>query len=391
MNERYEMIPYERENQEGSRSQRRRAARQQRKKQGGALLVAGCMMMSAAFGYGGLLANRSGDQQVQAVQTAGVIQTASTGTRGQMSVTDIAKTVRNSVVEITTEVVQTGRTMEQYISEGAGSGVILSEDGYIITNNHVIEGASKISVRLCDGTSYSATLIGTDAQTDVAVIKIEAQGLTPAVIGDSDKLEVGELAVAVGNPLGQLGGTVTDGIISALNREIVMDGTTMTLLQTNAAITPGNSGGGLFNAQGELIGIVNAKSSGEDIEGIGFAIPVNTAMEVAQQLKTYGYVKGRVTAGLSLLDVTDVQSAMMYRVNRLGVYVAGVQEGSGAEAAGIREGDCITAVDGTAVSSTSEVKNLLSKHKVGDTVEVTIIRGNQQGTVKLTLQEKQNG
>ncbi|MGI6031102.1 MAG: S1C family serine protease [Eubacteriales bacterium] len=378
---------------EPRRIENRSERQYRRRNRGGAWLLAGCMTFSMVFGYaGGTLASRMNqDTQEAVIQTTQTAATAnqlsSIGSKTEMSVSEIAAAVADSVVEITTETVQTGQMVGQYIAEGAGSGVIISEDGYIITNNHVVEGASKISVRLNNGESYEATLVGTDAQTDIAVIKIDAKGLQPAVIGDSDELEVGELAVAVGNPLGQLGGTVTDGIISALNREIVMDGNTMTLLQTNAAINPGNSGGGLFNGRGELIGVVNAKSSGEDIEGIGFAIPVNIAMKVADELMQYGYVKGRVDAGLSLVDIQDVQSAMMYRVSRLGVCVVGVQEGSPAESAGLQQGDFITAVDGQAVSSSSEIKSIFSKHSVGDTVELTVIRGNQQGTVQLTLRE----
>ena len=161
-------------------------------------------------------------------------------------------------MEVTTSSVQTNGIFAQYVTEGAGSGVIISEDGYILTNNHVIEGQSSIKVTTSDGQEYDATVVGTDDKTDIAVLKIEASGLTPAVIGDSDSLVVGETAVAVGNPLGELGGTVTDGIISALDREVTVEGKNMTLLQTSAAVSPGNSGGGLFNEKGELVGFVNA-------------------------------------------------------------------------------------------------------------------------------------
>ena len=167
-----------------------------------------------------------------------------------------------------------------YVQSGAGSGVIISQDGYIVTCAHVVSGANNITVQLADGTEYTATVVGQDSTSDVAVLKIEATGLTPAVIGDSDSLAVGETTIAVGNPLGTLSNTVTNGIVSALNREVTVQGNDMNLIQTSASISPGNSGGGLFNANGELIGIVNAKSSSSDAEGLGFAIPINTAMEM---------------------------------------------------------------------------------------------------------------
>lgn len=177
------------------------------------------------------------------------------------------------MVEVTTEAVTTNAFFGQYVQSGAGSGVIITEDGYIITNNHVVSGASQVTVRTSDGTEYPATVVGADSKTDIAVLKIEATGLTPAVVGDSDSLQVGEFTLAVGNPLGELGGTVTDGIISALDREVTVENQTMNLLQTNAAVSPGNSGGGLFNERGELIGIVNAKSSGQNAEGLGLRDP----------------------------------------------------------------------------------------------------------------------
>ncbi|MBR5011662.1 MAG: trypsin-like peptidase domain-containing protein, partial [Clostridia bacterium] len=211
-----------------------------------------------------------------------------------LTVGEVADAARDSVVEITTEAVSTGSFMMQYVAEGAGSGVIMTQDGYIATNHHVIDGATAISVRTTDGKSYKAKLIGSDAKTDLAVIKIEATGLKSAIVGDFDNCKLGDTVVAIGNPLGQLGGTVTDGIISALDREITIDENIMTLIQTNTAINPGNSGGGLFNTSGQLIGIVNAKSSGEDVEGLGFAIPIDLASAVITDLIEHGYVTGRV-------------------------------------------------------------------------------------------------
>ena len=211
-------------------------------------------------------------------------QIGSTGYPGNLSIAEVVRNVADTVVEITTTNVVTDRFYGQYITSGAGSGVIISENGYIITNHHVIDGARTITVRLTDGSEFSAKLVGSDADTDIAVLKIQATGLSYAVMGSSASLVVGQEVVAIGNPLGSLGGTVTDGIISALDRTVVVDGHKMTLMQTNAAINPGNSGGGLFNRAGELIGIVNAKQADTGIEGLGFAVPIDVAWASAEAI-----------------------------------------------------------------------------------------------------------
>ncbi len=303
---------------------------------------------------------------------------------------EVVQKVQNSVVEITTEITQYDSFYGQYVSSSAGSGVIISPDGYIITNNHVIEDATSVNVRLTDGKTYPAKLIGTDATLDVALIKIEASDLTVATFGDSSKLVVGQTAIAVGNPLGELGGTVTDGIISALDREIQIDGKTMTLLQTNAAINPGNSGGGLFDANGNLIGIVVAKSmttsSGASLEGLGFAIPVNNIIDILGDLKSSGYVTGRPSLGVELVDINR-NSMFMYRVDKEGTYVSRVSDESAAKKAGIESGDCITKFNGIEVSTSAEVKNELSKYKAGDKVTVTVYRNGRTLDLKVTLDE----
>lgn len=355
-----------------------------------AALLACCVVLSGAAGFGGgyaasyLSAGTQSTVNASSTQTAsGDYTTLATGS-GEMSVAEVAAKTADSVVEITTESVTNGYTwLQQYVTAGAGSGVILTEDGYIVTNNHVIEDASKITVRLHDGNTYQATLIGTDSKTDVALLKIDATGLTPATLGDSDSLVVGETAVAVGNPLGELGGTVTNGIISALDREISLEGETMTLLQTNAAINPGNSGGGLFNGNGELIGLVVAKSSGTDVEGLGFAIPVNVVKEVVQQLRDNGYVTGRPLLGVSLIDVTTMQDMMRYQVTRGGVYVYQVT-GESAAKAGLLAGDCITSINGQEVTTSDEVKAIVEQSNVGDQLKMTIVRGTE--TMELTVE-----
>lgn len=316
-----------------------------------------------------------------------ISQTSATTSGKSLSVAEVASLAADSVVEITTESVANDMFMRQYVTEGAGSGVIISTDGYIATNNHVIEGASKITVRLTDGKEYEAKLIGTDAQTDVAVIKIEGATLQPVTLGDSDTIGVGDTAIAIGNPLGELGGTVTNGIISALDRQIVLENQTMTLLQTNAAINPGNSGGGLFNDQGELIGLVVAKSSGSNVEGLGFAIPVNVVKDVVESIINVGYVQGRPVLGISVVNVDSSQLAYQYGVNQLGVYVAGLTEGTKAEASGLKVGDCLIAVDDTQISSTSDLTQILKSHEVGDKVKVMVSRNGKMLTVEVELSE----
>ena len=280
-------------------------------RKGLALLVAACVILSGLAGFGGAAIGSSvfdkpyheGSNKKASASTSGYTLEDATGS--DMTIQEITAEAKPSVVEIKTESVSSDVWMQQYVTEGAGSGVIITNDGYIVTNNHVIEGASKILVTTASGNEYSAKLIGTDSTTDVAVLKIDAKGLTPATYGNSDQLTVGDLAVAIGNPLGELGGTVTAGIISALDRQLVIDGKTMTLLQTDSSINPGNSGGGLFNSDGQLIGVVVAKSSGSDVEGLGFAIPINTAADVAQQLMDNGYVSGQPFTGMTYTEGYD--------------------------------------------------------------------------------------
>lgn len=362
-----------------------------------------CVLLSAAMGFlGGYVANQSnktiilgGTDQPQATSspTPKPSFDGSIFTQGQASgddpltIAQVAAQVSDTVVEITTETVVNGNRLQQYIATGAGSGVIFRSDGYIVTNNHVIDSASKITVTMSDGTSYDASLIGTDEQTDIAVIKIEASGLNAAVFGDSSQLIVGQTAIAIGNPLGSLGGTVTNGIISALDREITIDDQTMTLLQTNAAVNPGNSGGGLFDANGLLIGVVNAKSSGSDVEGLGFAIPIDTVKGVITDLVQYGYVRGRVYTGMSMIEITDSITALQYRVSYYGVYVYSIDGDSNAYAAGIRTGDYIKSVNGSQISTLSEFNRMIRSLSIGDTVEITVIRSKQTHTYSFTLQE----
>lgn len=350
----------------------------------------------AALGFGGglggaVVASRSGltgNQVVVQQVERSTDATAAGSTDGtSMSVQQIASVVSPSVVAITTEQMSSSQTWfgGYYVQSGAGSGVIISQDGYILTCAHVVSGATSVKVQLNGSDeSYDATVVGQDSTSDIAVLKIDATGLTPAVIGDSDALAVGEVAVAVGNPLGTLSNTVTDGIVSALNRQVTVQNNDMTLIQTDASISPGNSGGGLFNANGELIGIVNAKSSYSEAEGIGFAIPINTAMEIGRQLIENGSVV-RPALGVKIVDVTDAQTAQQLGVSTMGVYVVEVTKGSGADAAGVQAGDRVLAVDDTAVSDSSALKNYLKDKGIGDTVNLQVERDGKVLTLAVTL------
>ncbi|WP_394979487.1 S1C family serine protease [Candidatus Allofournierella excrementavium] len=367
-----------------------------RKKRGiGKKVLAGvlALVLVAAVSFGGgfagyLVASKNGGQTVMYQAASGGSATSTSSTGGSLS--DVAGAVTPSVVVVTTEQIVTDNYFwgGQQVLSGAGSGVILTTDGYIVTNYHVVEGAQQITVTLHDDSTYTATVVGSDQQSDIALLKIDATGLTPAVLGDSDSVQVGEVVIAVGNPMGTLGGTVTDGIVSALNRDISVEGNEMTLMQTSAAISPGNSGGGLFNTNGELIGIVNAKYSDEDAEGLGFAIPVNAMKTVVQDLLENGYVTGRPALGITVITVGDVQTAMQYGVSSLGVYVNSVDEGSGAEAAGMKAGDRIVSIGTQLVESTDDVTNALKSYNVGDVVEVQVDRGRELITLQVTLGEK---
>lgn len=351
-----------------------------------------CILLSTLLGFGAgyISYNFKSQHSKLSIVSSDETNTDTTKTSdgSTLTVAEVAETTGNSVVEITTETAATENFMNQYTTKGAGSGVIVSNDGYIVTNNHVIEGAKKITVTLKNDNDFEATVVGQDSKEDVALLKINATDLTPVVFGDSSKLKVGQTAIAIGNPLGQLGGTVTDGIISALDRDISMEGITRKLLQTNAAVNPGNSGGGLFDNNGNLIGLVVAKTSGSGVEGLGFAIPANTVKQVIEELSEYGYVKGRVDLQMSLVDVTSPTAALMYHVSQTGVYVSKVESGSNAETAGFRSGDLIKSINSKEVSTTSAINSILSEISAGNTVQVVVQRNGQNVDLNWTLAEK---
>ena len=274
---------------------------------------------------------------------------------------------------------------------GAGSGFILTPDGYIVTNYHVVGDADTVKVTLYNGDSYDAQYIGGDEDYDIAVIKIEATDLPNVTLGNSDSLNVGDHVLAIGNPLGELTFSMSEGIASSVNRAIDVDGTPFNMIQVTAAINPGNSGGPLFNEYGEVVGIVSAKYSSyasQSVEGLGFAIPINDAIKVAQELLENGYVTGRPYLGITYLAVTDAQTASQLGVNAYGVYVVEVVKGGPAEKAGLQAGDRIVSVDGTEIASKDDLGTLMQKHAAGDTLSITIAREGQMQTVNVTLGEK---
>ena len=370
-------------------------------------------------GYGGAyLANQEAGKVV--IQSAAPAETEGAGdsgdtaaeaqntaeTNGALSGTEVAAKISPSVVSITTEQMEVGQFwFGPQVVSGAGSGVIISEDGYILTCAHVVSGADTITVILPDGTEYPGTVTGMYEEGDIAVVKIEATGLPAAVIGDSDQVQLGETVYAVGNPGGTLSGTITDGIISSVDRTINVSleetsgygwntGRTVSLevLQTSAAVSPGNSGGGLFNSRGELIGIVNAKSSGSSQEGLGFAIPVNRAMEIGESLindGTYTDPNANMSDNDAILEITVTEinqaSGRMQGITP-GVYVYEVQEG-GASDGKLQVNDRMISVDGTIINTLEDLSGLLSEHQPGDTVSVSVERDGQMVTVDIVLAE----
>lgn len=289
---------------------------------------------------------------------------------------------------------------------GSGSGVIITPDGYILTCNHVVEGANKITVYVNDGMSYDATVIGADGQTDLAVLKIEATNLPYTSFGDSDMLALGQPVIVIGNPLGVLLNSVSSGIISGLDREITLqDGQQMTLLQTDASVNSGNSGGGMFNSSGELIGIINAKNVAVGVEGLGFAIPSNLAKTIASDLMEQGFISGRPYLGVTIQEISytygnngrnqfgqgfyfygDIFGSMPSYETR--VQIMAIHQGSAAEKAGLQVNDIILKINGTEIQSSSAFTSELNTYHAGDAITVTVQRGNQSVDISVTLDER---
>ena len=311
------------------------------------------------------------------------IQRGAARTEGALSLQEIYEKNIPSVVSITSQTAS---------GTSAGTGVIVSDAGYLVTNYHVVRRAQSIDVKLTDERELTASLVGEDPVSDLAVLYIAADSLTPAQFGDSDTLRVGDSVVAIGDPLGvELRGTMTDGIVSAISRDVQVDGRTMNLIQTNAALNSGNSGGPLINSMGQVIGIntmkIGAFADSSGVEGLGFAIPSATVQEIVNQLLSQGYVSGRPWLGIEGESFSTFYQRF-YRIPR-GVYITSVQSGSPAGTAGLQSGDIIVSVDGTAVSDMEDLDSMLYAHIPGDTMTLTIYRSGRQGDVTVTLTEKQ--
>lgn len=293
----------------------------------------------------------------------------------------------NAVVAINIEGTKTNVWGQISAYAASGSGFIITTDGYVVTNNHVISGASTINVTLTSGDTYPAELIGCDEENDVALLKIEADGLPVVSIGDSETLHVGDMVAAIGNPLGELTNTLTVGYVSALNREINIDGTPMNMMQTDAAINSGNSGGPLFDMYGNVVGITTAKYASSSVEGLGFSIPINDAMYIVYDLYEYGYVTSRPWLGVQVKDLDSVTAS--YYSLPVGVYVGAVNEGSAAAKAGVEDGDIIIGLGDTEVANYNELSGAMRKFHAGDTTTITVYRAGAELELTITFDEKQ--
>ncbi len=373
------------------------------------------LALTATAGFSVMAQAETGDKHFSVVEAA--------SNEDSLSIPEIAKKCRSSVVAIETETKvvynnydnyynpfgsmfgygygygyggRGGRGgTQEYTETAAGSGIIISEDGYILTNNHVISGADKITVYVNSGEddaeeqTYEATLVGSSENNDIAVLKIDAEGLNAAAFGDSDQLEVGELAVAIGNPMGKVHGSVTAGIISAVEQELTIDDVTINAIQTDAAINPGNSGGALFDSYGNVIGVVYAKSSSVSIESIGYAIPVNNIKELVEQMindpdSVKDQTKGsQIMLGITIQNITEDMSKQ-YSMP-VGVYITDVSTMSAAERAGLQKGDIIVGFAGEDVKTADELNALKAKQTPGDTVAVKIDRNGKEMTLDLVI------
>lgn len=364
--------------------------------------VAGaCLILGTCFGIPSIrnnFINNSSNNLPNFNISSGGTNTAISLANYSGTAIDVASKVQPSIVGIQIEYSVTSFMFGGYSSSAtaSGSGIIISEDGYILTNNHVVSSSSnssyysmseaqKITVKLYNSNeTYEAKIVGTDSQTDLAIIKIDATGLTAAELGDSNSVKVGEFAMAIGNPLG-LDSSVTCGIVSAINREVTdEDGNKYVAIQTDAAINSGNSGGALVNSEGKVIGINTLKLSGNGVEGIGFAIPISSTLDITKQLIQYNKVI-RPYIGISGRDVTE---SLSKKYNYpIGIYIAKVEEFSSAEIAGLKIGDVITAADGKTVTTMDELNEIKNTHNVGDDMVLTIFRNGETRDVTLKLKE----
>ncbi len=363
-----------------------------------------CSLLGGAVGAGGMFAGIKyfAPQQTSAVSTdnggksttllssnrQNAVNTASVDAGTLMTAAQVYEQNVHSTVGITTEINQTNYFGYQTTAAASGSGFIISSDGYILTNYHVIEDASTITVTDYDGKTYKAELIGSDSSNDIAVLKIDADGLTPVVLGDSENLSVGDEVVAIGNPLGELTFSLTQGVVSALDREVTTENATMNLIQTDCAINSGNSGGALFNMYGEVVGITNAKYSSNSmneasIDNIGFAIPIDSVKDIITSIIEKGYVT-KPYIGVSIEDVSE--DAAGYGIPS-GAAVKAVTEGSPAEKAGLQTGDVIVDADGKEITGSSDLIAAVKSKSAGDTITLKVYRKGEYKNITVTIEE----
>lgn len=303
--------------------------------------------------------------------------------------TDVYAAYVDSTVAIAKEGTVTNYFGQVSATASVGTGFIITEDGYIVTNYHVIQNAEKLTITLNNGERYEASVVGFDSSNEVALIKIDATGLHPVSIGNSDELLVGETVCAIGNPLGELTNTLTIGVVSALDRSVNTDGTPINMMQTDCAINSGNSGGPLFDMNGNCIGITTAKYYGESIEGIGFAVPINDAMNIVADLMEFGYVTGRAYMGITVLNINEA-TAEMYRLP-MGVFVNTIEPGSCSEKAGLMEGDIILSLGQYEVHNMTELRGCMKNFSAGDTTDMVVYRSGDILNFSITFDEKKDG
>ena len=356
-----------------------------------ALLLA-CAVIGGAAGYGGAALSSSGKTTIrQSNRTASEITVKQVSGQTLMSPAEVYASTVNSVVSINCSSVSTNIFGQSVQSASSGSGFIITQDGYIVTNHHVVSGASSVTVTLYDGTEYPATVVGSDSDYDVAVLKINATDLQPVTLGNSSNVNVGDSVLAIGNPLGELTFSMSQGIVSCCDRAINVDGTPFNMIQVDASINPGNSGGPLMNLYGEVVGIVSAKySSYSDttVEGLGFAIPIGDVQAIITDIMENGQVTDKPSFGITAGTMTEQMAAQYQIEQKSGAFVYSVNKGGAGEKAGLRMGDVITKVDSTDIASMEDLTAAKKGHKAGDTVTVTYFRDGSSHTTSLTFDVK---
>lgn len=369
---------------------------QKKKKPGLGRFIAACLVCAILGGViGGVVTGFVADGRAEEAPSVNATQLGNTVTPINTNISSsgavytaqqIYDSACKSIVGITTEIVGTNIFGQVTSAAASGTGFIISEDGYILTNYHVISGFSSVSVMLHNEESYDAEVVAGDKANDVAVLKIEAPGLTPVTLGNSDELRVGQDIYVIGNPLGELTYTLTGGLISALDRAINTDGTPINMFQIDAAVNSGNSGGPVINAAGEVVGIVTAKYSSSGVEGLGFALPIDDVLAIAQDLIQFGYVTGRPYFGITVSTVSEAAAEYYNMVP--GAYIKALDDNSCASKAGLSLGDIIVSIDGEEVLSSSDVVNIKSRHNAGDEIVLRVWRSGEYFDTTVTLDEE---